>query len=274
MLASAIIAPGTSDASTRPGADNTGVPDGVALKKWVGDMKITTPGAVIDGYDIYGNVTVEAPDVTISRTRIRGTTAKVQRDLLRAASPSASGLSVLDVTIKPDTPTVYQRIGIRLSATDQVVRRADISGTVDGVRISGERIVVENSWLHDFGHYTWDPEHSDGSHDDAIQVEGGSEIRILNNSITGAYNAAVMAAQGLSTLSDMWINSNFVDGGACAINIARKSKPYMKGLQVSANRFGRNLRFPKCPLIYVKADSDLLPKSNVWDDTGGAIPLP
>jgi len=274
LLSASILAPAEASAAARPGATNTGVPAGTALKKHSGDLTINTPGKVISGLDVYGNVTVNAKNVTIKNTRIRGTAAKVQRDLLRASGSNTAGLIVSDVTIKPDTPTVYQRIGIRLAGPSQTVQRVNVSGTVDGIRISSSGITVANSYLHDFKHYSWDPEHSGGSHDDAIQIEGGSSLNIVGNSISGGKNAAIQAAQNLSALSKMQVKSNYINGGICAVNIAKKSRPYMTGMVVSGNRFGRTLVYPKCPMIYVPTHSDLRPTSNVWDDTGKAIPLP
>ena len=58
-----------------PGAGNTGVPSGVNLFVHVGDLRITTPGTVIDGWDIRGRVTVGAANVTIKNSIIRGPAA-------------------------------------------------------------------------------------------------------------------------------------------------------------------------------------------------------
>lgn len=261
-------------AATRPNSTNTGVPAGTVLKKYVGDMVITTPGKVIDSYDIYGTVTVKAANVTISKSRIRGNQRAVQQDLVRGAGSVANGLKVVDSTIAPTTPTVYHRIGIRFSGSGQTALRVNVSGTVDGIRIAGTSIRVENSWLHDFKHYANDPEHSNGSHDDAIQVEGGKTLRILNNTFTGAYNAGVMVNQNLSAVGDMYINSNYGAGGGCTVNIVKGSRGYMSGLQLNSNRFGRGQRVKNCAAIYTPTDSNLKPTGNVWDDTGSAIPLP
>src|SRR5659263_245731 len=55
----------------RPGASNTGVPAGTTLTP-SGELRITTANQVIDGLDITGPVTVEAPGVVIENSRIHG----------------------------------------------------------------------------------------------------------------------------------------------------------------------------------------------------------
>ncbi|MFC7590531.1 hypothetical protein ACFQYP_47700 [Nonomuraea antimicrobica] len=55
-----------------PGPGNTGVPEGVRLRK-SGSLRVTKNGTVIDGLEVTGYITVEADDVTIRNTRVRGT---------------------------------------------------------------------------------------------------------------------------------------------------------------------------------------------------------
>src|SRR5471032_2131868 len=56
----------------QPGPGNTGVPAGTALKVMDGNLTITTAGATYSGLDIHGFVSVQAPDVTIKDSVIRG----------------------------------------------------------------------------------------------------------------------------------------------------------------------------------------------------------
>src|SRR4051794_28801700 len=52
-----------------PDAQSTGVRDGVTLTQ-VGDMTVTTPGAVISGLEIHGTLRIEADNVTVQDCRI------------------------------------------------------------------------------------------------------------------------------------------------------------------------------------------------------------
>jgi nitrous oxidase accessory protein NosD len=52
-----------------PDAQSTGVRAGVTLRQ-VGDMTVTTPGAVISGLEIHGTLRIEADNVTIRDCKI------------------------------------------------------------------------------------------------------------------------------------------------------------------------------------------------------------
>jgi PKD repeat protein len=257
----------TNPAPTKPSAANTGVPAGTALTVQTGNLTITTPGTVIDGKDIRGYVVVKAPNVTIKRSIIRGGEAATSnRPLLAITQAGASNFLVEDVTVTPMNPTPYVNgINVNQSGT---IRRANISGTVDGIMIYGDGVRVENSYLHDFVHYLNDPNWGGGpSHDDAIQVQAGTGVQIVGNTLTGAFNAAVMVTQDAGTTKDLAINSNWLDYGGCSINYASNGL-YKTGMQANNNRFGRAQRVSGCAIIHNSTKSDLVPTGNVWDDNG------
>ncbi len=250
-----------------PSAANTGVPAGTALTVQTGNLTITTPGTVIDGKDIRGYVVVKAPNVTIKRSIIRGGEAATSnRPLLAITQAGASNFLVEDVTVTPMNPTPYVNgINVNQSGT---IRRANISGTVDGIMIYGSGVRVENSYLHDFVHYLNDPNWGGGpSHDDAIQVQAGTGVQIVGNTLTGAFNAAVMVTQDAGTTKDLAINGNWLDYGGCSINYASNGA-YKTGMQANNNRFGRAQRVSGCAIIHNSTKSDLVPTGNVWDDNG------
>jgi hypothetical protein len=257
----------SESAPTRPSAANTGVPVGTSLTVHNGDLTVTTPGAVIDGLDIRGFVSVRAPNVTIKRSIIRGGAAgTVGRGVLAITHSSATNFLVEDVTIVPTNPTPYLN-GINVNQAG-TVRRADISGTVDGIMIYGSGVRIEGSHLHDFRHYTNDPNWGGGgSHDDAIQVQGGTGIQIIGNTLKGAYNAGVMITQDAAVTKDLSINGNWIDGGGCSINYGSNGA-YKTGMQANDNRFGRAQRNANCAIIHNALKSDLAPTGNVWDDNG------
>lgn len=257
----------TNPAPTKPTAANTGVPAGTPLTVHNGDLTITTPGTVIDGKDIRGYVAIKAANVTIKRSIIRGgAAATVNRALLAATQSGAGNFLIEDVKIAPDNPSPYiNGINVNQSGT---IRRADISGSVDGIMIYGSGVRVESSYLHDFAHYLNDPNWNGGpSHDDAIQIQAGTGNQIIGNSLSGAYNAAVMVTQDAGVTKDLGINGNWIDGGGCSINYGSNGA-YKTGMQANNNRFGRNQRNVNCAIIHNSTKSDLVPTGNVWDDNG------
>ena len=126
--------------------------------------------------------------------------------------------------------------------------RTNIHHVVDQVAIVGNNVRVESSWLHDNLHYAVDPHHSDGSHDDNIQVQGGDDIRIVGNTMTGSFNAALQITQDRSAVSDLTFRDNWVDDGGCTVNIAQKKRGPMSGITVADNTFGTSSRY-RCGII-------------------------
>jgi len=258
----------TKPAPVRPSASNTGVPAGTKLTVYNGDLTITTPNTVIDSMDIRGFVVVKAANVTIKRSIIRGgtTAPTASKGLLSIVAAGASGYLIQDVTLLPQisTPNI-DAIKVNQPGTFD---RINSSGTVDGMVIYGDGVTVQNSFIHDEAHFEVDPNQGGGpSHDDNIQVQAGHNITIVNNTLQGAYNAAVMITQDSGVTQNLSINNNWIDGGGCSLNYGSKGS-YKTGMQANNNRFGRNQRVAGCAIIHNAAVSDLNPQGNVWDDNG------
>ncbi|CAA9341127.1 MAG: CBM57 [uncultured Frankineae bacterium] len=260
--------PSPPAAGGRPGPDNTGVPAGTELRRHDGDLTITTPGAVYDRLDIRGFVIVKAPDVTIRRSVIRGGVARFSRGLVTNTTSTATDLVVEDSDIYPAHPSVWLD-GVK--GANFTLRRVDVRGTVDNVKVHGNNVVIEDSWLHDSKHYSSDP-HQGGrpSHNDGVQVLGGRNLRIRDNTITGARNAALQVTQDFSATTDLRFTGNYVDGGGCSVNLAHKRLSRMSGITVSANRFGRDTRVQGCAIVATRG-TELTARDNVWDDSGKAV---
>ena len=260
-------APAVVTSTTRPSASNTGVPAGTTLRQHRGNLTITTPGATYDRLDIHGFVNVKAPNVKITRSIIRGGRATHSIGLVTNTTATATGLVIEDSEIVPEHPSVWLD-GVK--GANFTLRRVDVRGTVDNVKVHGDNVVIENSWLHDSRYYSRDPHHRDGSHNDGVQVLGGRNIRIRNNTITGARNAALQVTQDFSATTDVQFTGNYADGGGCTVNLAHDDRSSMSGITVRDNRFGRNTRYDNCAIVATRKTS-LTASNNVWDDTGAAV---
>ena len=101
------------------------------------------------------------------------------------------------------------------------LRRVDIHDTLDGPRIEGDNVLIENSFIHDLHRV---PE----GHHDIIQIRNGNNIQIRNNTLT-AYNArtndpmnAAIQIGGLNgPLSGLVVENNYMDGGNYTVNAAK-----------------------------------------------------
>jgi hypothetical protein len=153
------------------------------------------------------------------------------------------------------------------------LRRVNAHGTVDLVKVFGDHVRIEGSWLHDAQWYANSPGQPDGTHNDGVQVLEGSDIAITGNTISGVSNAALMVTQDVGPVTGLRFEGNWVDGGACSVNLNPKPWPSMSGLVVSGNRFGRNTRIPDCSIIFPQATTTVVTAGNVWDDNGTPVRL-
>ncbi len=253
----------------RPGADGTGVPDGTRLTRHDGDLVITTPGARYDALDIHGFVVVRAPDVTITRSLIRGGVKDGNRGLVTVDHADAKRFVIEDSTIRPDTASVWYD-GIK--GSNFTARRVDVWGTVDNIKVHGDDVLVEDSWLHDSRWFAWDPNQKGPSHNDGVQVLGGSRITLRGNSITGASNGAVQVTQDFREVRGLDISGNWFDGGTCSVKISHKGRDSGPQVELRDNRFGVLQSILGCSSLATHR-TDLQASGNVWDLTGLPAPV-
>lgn len=248
VLASAVgvVSPWPVATVTSPDSGSTGVPDGVTLIPYEGDLVVTEAGAVVDGLDVHGTIVVRADDVTIRNTRVRGRPATHTTALVRMTDGHAN-LTVESSELVPDdrSPYLYGVIGWSVT-----VDRVEIARVVDGVHIIGPDVTIRNSLIHDLNHYENDPNrHGGETHDDGVQIQVGTNVRILDNTITGGWNAAVQVTQDRGAVGDLHIRGNHLDGGMCTVNIAEKAYGPVAGVILTDNRFGRTTRLDDCAVI-------------------------
>jgi hypothetical protein len=234
--------------STTPDQTNTGVPAGTKLTVHNGDLKITTPGTVIDGLDIHGFVVIAAPNVTIKNSVVRGYDHALTgiKPLINNLGGHAN-LVVKDTELSPtvETPYVQGIYGYNFEAT-----RVNIHNVIDGIHITGSNVKVQQSWVHDHLHYLQDPNHKGSpSHDDSIQIQKGDNIVITGNKLTGPHSANMQITQDTGVVSNVTFTKNIVAGGACSVNVAEKGKGSIIGLTIADNKFARDTRLTNCAVI-------------------------
>lgn len=261
-------APAPVPSGGRPHAGNTGVPAGTALRQHYGDLVITKPGATYDAMDIHGFVRVEAPNVTITRSIIRGGVAKGNIGLVTNYNPRATNFVLQDSELVPKHPSVWID-GVK--GGNFTLRRVDARGTTDNVKVHGDNVRIENSWLHGSVYRSWDPNQGGPTHNDAVQVLGGNNIRIVGNTVEQARGSGIQVTQDFRKTTGLVIENNWVDGGGCSINLANKPRGSMR-VTVSGNRFGRDQRYRNCAIIR-SSGTDLSQWGNVWDDNGRGVPI-
>jgi hypothetical protein len=237
-----------------PGPDNTGVPEGVALRKSE-SIRVTKDGTVIDGVEVTGYITVEADDVTIRNTRVRGTKGWwgiLQRE-------GRTGLTVEDSEVFGNGKQRTQ-FGILNQGKLLTVRRVDIHTISNGILT--QQGLVEDSYLHD-------PKYYSGDHTDMIMSTGppaaGTELVIRHNTVINTLDqtGAIALFQDFGVVRDVTVEGNLLAGGGWSLYAGAGVKGTSSNIKVIDNVFSRRV-FPKGgsagPVSYWDSDGP----GNLW----------
>jgi hypothetical protein len=228
----------------KPGPTTTGVPAGTQLKVHTGDLVVSTPGAVIDGVDVRGQVRVMADNVTIKNSIVRG---RAYSSVTHLVSVSAKGFRMVDSEVFADVPSPYV---MGVVGSHFTLERVDIHTVIDQVTVIGDDVTITGSWLHGNLYYAQDPNHGGKeSHDDNVQVQIGKNLTMTNNVLEGSRSGALMITQGRGKVSDVTFSKNWIDGGSCSVNISEYKSGPLAGLKFTDNVFGTNTRHAYCGII-------------------------
>lgn len=261
-------APGTY----RPSASTTGHTG--SLVTWNGNLSTTTEGEVWENLLIKGRVLPKANNVTMRNCWVAGpdgglTTAGA---LVYAPDNWQSGFIIEDCTIAPSTPTVYAN---GLQGGNMTARRCNIHDVTDGVILfGGTATTVEASYVHDLRHWASDPAQGGGpSHDDGCQIEGGSNITLVGNSIEGNVegNSAIQCTQNYTLMTNLTIDRNWLGGGNISLITSEKSKGPYTNFRVTDNRFLHNSRSGVDGAITSTTKAVATITGNVIDATGAPV---
>lgn len=241
-----------------PTADSTGPQGGSALKQHHGDIVVTEKGTVLQDLDVHGFVIVQAPDVVIRNSIIRGGPPKGHAIGL-ITNYGNEGLVIEDTLVKPDVKSV-EFDGIK--GDNFEARRVHVIGGVDNIKIHGEgNVVIENSLLEDTDYFPSDPLQAGGpTHNDNIQILSGQNIVIENNVIQGSTNFAIMGGAELGPV-DLKVNGNYLDGGHCTMKLTTL-EGNTNVSSVVGNIFGPNRKVASCPFT-AYPDVHLREKDNI-----------
>ncbi|WP_210438712.1 right-handed parallel beta-helix repeat-containing protein [Nocardioides xinjiangensis] len=252
-----VLTPPPPPSTGRPNASNTGVPAGTKLRP-SGGMTITEDGTVIDALHVQGSITIEADNVTIRNSLIQTDTDGYPIHV----DGGATGALIENVEIDNMGGT---GIGILFSTDSSgTVRRANIHSAEDGVRIQGDDVSLEYSYVHDL-------QRQPGGHHDTVQIRSGDNITLLGNTLlpyvesTGdPMNAALQIGSllGDDQISNLRVVGNYMNGGNYTINGG--SDGIVDSAVYSGNRFGRDYRYG---VVGNMDGASTWDNTNVWDDS-------
>jgi hypothetical protein len=171
--------------------------------------------------------------------------------------------------VVPEHETVYQD-GIK--GWDFTLDHVHVSGNVDSVKVHGDgNVLIHDSLLENTTYYTSDPNQGGAaSHNDGVQILGGSNIRIVNNTIRGQQNMPVLGAANKSDTRGLVVDGNWLDGGHCTSKF-EEMNGFNLVAQVTNNKFGPNRDVSSCK-IAATAGTELTDESgNTMEATGEPV---
>ena len=197
------------------------------LTPMYGDQVFSTPGQTIVNRDIFGSVTIKAANVTLSGCKVRGyvlgtlpggahsSPPTASTGLVNTNDPNCTNAIIQDCELIPDNPNeAYDAIFARRYRA----WRNTIQHCVDGLGVfdlpgsSANNADVKAYGNHVDLHSWFYPAagHTNGSHCDGMQHQGGNNVDIQGNRFTGLidpncpgtnFNPATHAAQWPVTAS-------------------------------------------------------------------------
>ncbi|HUX70066.1 MAG TPA: DUF4214 domain-containing protein [Cellulomonadaceae bacterium] len=289
------VASSSASAGVRPSGVSTGVPVGTVLTAYHGDLVITTPGTVIDSLDVFGFVTIKAANVTIKNSRVRGSgPGSFNTGLINCTGAGVVNAVIQDVTLAPDYPSVWVDgvLGHDFTAT-----RVNTYGVVDGFGVyntSGPaaNVTIASSWVHDLSYFSPDPNHPDNqTHNDAIQIQGGSNIQVVGNELDAYLSTSVgtqsypypqagfgvIVTPNVAPVTGSRIDHNWITGSYIPIKLTTGTWGATTFGQVNDNRFAHDMR--NVPMngvsqwftILMTPDTTATTTGDVYDDTGAPV---
>ncbi|MFA7265137.1 MAG: hypothetical protein WC054_02395 [Candidatus Nanopelagicales bacterium] len=246
----------------RLGSTNTGC---ATLTRHDGTLVLDQPGKVYSKLDIHGKVDMRAPGVKLVDSIARGGVAPAtgSTGVIMATHANLSDYLIEGVTVAPNHPA--KNLNGIYASRPGTIRRANISAAVDGIVIHGDKVWVDETWVHDLT--TYPTGHSDGgpTHNDCIQIEGGKGVRVTNSDLSGASNAAIMVTQNAGPVGDLIVMGTHLAGGSYAINFGSKGDP-KKNLLIAHNVFGFSKDGQRRAIIRNAAASPIIEYANTYDD--------
>ena len=287
----------TAGGYTKPNAGNTGVRAGSKLKVHKGDIIVTKAGTVIENMDIFGFIKIRAANVVIRNCRVRGSgPASSNTGLIDCNNRNVRNALIEDCLLVPDKPSVWLDGVI---GKEYTARRCHVYNTVDGFGVynvsdkkAPTNVTIESCYIHDLAYFSKDPNHGGGAtHNDAIQIQGGSHIVIRGNNIQGflsktagtrnfadrRWNQGILIQPNVAPITESEISYNWFDGCKVHMYFSTKGGKGQQFGRVTGNRSGTNqYRYNHGTSTYqIRAKKGVTFTNslteNVWDATGVAF---
>lgn len=279
----------------RPSILTAGVLTPTTLDTHTGDFVTTSHDQVVENIDITGRVKVRHNGVTFKNVRGQGglPNGEASYGSVDAFQARTSPTKFYDCTFiaNPVTNPAVANLQDRNSANsiqgqDFEMYRCDLSGSNDGIGAQRRNVVVKGCRIHGL---TW---FADGwfgntpTHNDGIQVHGGTGFTFVGNSIevgqygsTQNHTSGIIATQDVAATADLVIDKNWIislttGGTSVGINISQTGSfgpgAYTGTVQITNNRFSAlsTWKANHAALIDRNTYDMATISGNVYDETG------
>ena len=175
-----------------PSASNTGYLGSQGLTNQNG-YTVTTPGAVIEYKNITGTLVIDAANVTVRNCQINSGFFGIE------TTSRARYLVVEDCTVIGGGDC-----GIAATqSNDVIVRRNNVSGGFDGMKIAGTNVLVEDNYIHNL-------QGGASAHNDGIQCGSSTNLTFRHNYIAARDTSCIAMFQGQGTYNTVLVENNYL----------------------------------------------------------------
>lgn len=234
-----------------------------------GTVTLSTAGATYQDLNFYGDIIVAANNVTFRNCWFWGGIGHPSGNrgcVTVTSNNNHNGLELYDCTINAQSPSYY-RDGI--VGNSFKLYRCHIYGTNDGIGAFNYPggagncdVEVYGCYIHDMVWWWQDPAHSDGTHNDCIQYQGGTNFIAIGNHLecyvtvandstqtntrpapNGKYygGSALIVNQNTAAASSVLIENNWLYGGYAQLQLNRGSTYDPLNVTLGVNRYGRDI---------------------------------
>lgn len=268
-----------------PDGTNTGVPAGVVLRKvpsqldsgpgwhWdytYGFIRADQAGAVLDGLDVVGEVSVMAANVTVKNCRIVNIGDSSFGITVR---PGADNAVIQDSTIRgADAAAGRVCAGVKVWGVNSLlVQRLDISAASTGIQT--DIGTVQDNYVHDMGFKAGD--HVNGF----TSNSGGAGLLVRHNTFLNSFGQtdAISLFEDFGEQKNATVDDNLMAGGGYSLYAgANPGGAATSQIRITRNRFSRlyySTGGSYGPYTaFDPAGSGNVWDGNVWDDSGEPVP--
>lgn len=213
--------------ATRAGV-SAGVPAGMKLRP-SGSVTVSTPGAVVNGLDINGTLTIAAPNVTVKNTRISASAFWVV-----TIKDNATGARFDHVTV--DGHGMQGAEGTSGVVGPGTFAAVDVSGVENGF-VPGTGSTITDSYVHGLS--------APGApHYDGIQIDGGvRNITVSGNTIVNnqGQTSAVMVDNYFGAATGIVVTNNHLVGGDYTVYADASFNNNPVSVTYAHNRMGKGV---------------------------------